>query len=82
MCSAMDIYQVRIEKSGKEKHAARPSEFVNVCCGILIAGSAFGTRTDRRFTYNGNVNLQAGINIISLLSVAVGLPVSSSPLYK
>lgn len=47
---------------------------LHVFCNGHLSGSAFGTRTDRRFTYNGNVNLQAGINIISLLSVAVGLP--------
>jgi hypothetical protein len=31
----------------------------------------------RRFTYTGKVNLHAGTNRIALLSVAVGLPVSS-----
>lgn len=41
-------------------------------------GSAFGTRERRRFTYTGKVNLHAGTNRIALLSVAVGLPVSSS----
>lgn len=41
-----------------------------------IAGSAFGTRVNRKFTYKGDVNLQAGTNKIALLSVAVGLPVS------
>lgn len=39
-----------------------------------LSGSAFGTRVSRKFTYNGNVNLQAGTNKIALLSVAVGLP--------
>ncbi|KAL5563083.1 hypothetical protein UlMin_032830 [Ulmus minor] len=38
------------------------------------SGSAYGTREKRRFTFTGNVNLHAGINKISLLSVAVGLP--------
>nr|XP_023897835.1 beta-galactosidase 3-like [Quercus suber] len=38
------------------------------------SGSAFGTRKKLRFTYTGNVDLKAGANIISLLSIAVGLP--------
>lgn len=39
-----------------------------------LSGSAFGTRENRRFTYKGKINLHAGSNKISLLSVAVGLP--------
>ncbi|PSS21687.1 Beta-galactosidase [Actinidia chinensis var. chinensis] len=39
-----------------------------------LSGSAFGTQESRRFTFTGNVNLNAGTNRISLLSVAVGLP--------
>ncbi|XP_031273825.1 beta-galactosidase 3-like [Pistacia vera] len=39
-----------------------------------LSGSASGTRENRRFTFTGNVNLHAGVNKISLLSVAVGLP--------
>ncbi|KAI3461948.1 hypothetical protein Pfo_018611 [Paulownia fortunei] len=39
-----------------------------------LSGSAFGTRQNRRFTFNGKVNLRAGSNKIGLLSVAVGLP--------
>ncbi|KAF3970309.1 hypothetical protein CMV_005977 [Castanea mollissima] len=39
-----------------------------------LSGSAFGTRKKLRFTFTGNVNLKAGANIISLLSIAVGLP--------
>ncbi|KZV16514.1 Beta-galactosidase 3 isoform 1 [Dorcoceras hygrometricum] len=39
-----------------------------------LSGSAFGTRENRRFTYKGKINLRAGANKISLLSVAVGLP--------
>ncbi|KAK4562615.1 hypothetical protein RGQ29_005210 [Quercus rubra] len=38
------------------------------------SGSAFGTRKKLRFTYTGNLDLKAGANIISLLSIAVGLP--------
>lgn len=41
-----------------------------------MIGSAFGTRKKLRFTYTGNLDLKAGANIISLLSIAVGLPVS------
>lgn len=33
-----------------------------------------------RFTFTGPVNLHAGTNKIALLSVAVGLPVSSLPI--
>ncbi|KAL0432087.1 UNVERIFIED_CONTAM: Beta-galactosidase 3 [Sesamum radiatum] len=40
-----------------------------------LSGSASGTRQNRRFTFNEKVNLRAGSNKISLLSVAVGLPV-------
>ncbi|XP_015892444.3 beta-galactosidase 5-like [Ziziphus jujuba] len=39
-----------------------------------LSGSAHGTRVNRRFTFTGNVNLRAGINKISLLGIAVGLP--------
>ncbi|XP_058190728.1 beta-galactosidase 3-like [Rhododendron vialii] len=39
-----------------------------------LSGSAFGSRKNRKFTFTGKVNLHAGRNIISLLSVAVGLP--------
>lgn len=42
-----------------------------------MIGSAYGTREYRRFTFTGNVNLHAGLNKISLLSIAVGLAVSS-----
>lgn len=44
---------------------------------LLITGSAFGTREDRQITFTGPVNLRAGTNRISLLSIAVGLPVGS-----
>ncbi|KAK4383239.1 Beta-galactosidase 3 [Sesamum angolense] len=39
-----------------------------------LSGSAFGTMEKRRFTFTGKVNLRSGLNKISLLSVAVGLP--------
>ncbi|PQM35742.1 beta-galactosidase 3 [Prunus yedoensis var. nudiflora] len=38
-----------------------------------LSGSAYGTREYRRFIFTGNVNLHAGLNKISLLSIAVGL---------
>ena len=47
---------------------------------VSILGSAFGTREDRRLTFRGPVNLRHGANKIALLSVAVGLPVSSHPI--
>jgi hypothetical protein len=42
---------------------------------FTAAGSAYGTREDRRISYSGNANLRAGTNKIALLSVACGLPV-------
>ncbi|KAL7104604.1 hypothetical protein ACP275_08G256000 [Erythranthe tilingii] len=39
-----------------------------------LSGSAFGTRENRRLTFKEKVNLRAGSNKISLLSVAIGLP--------
>ncbi|KAF2324627.1 hypothetical protein GH714_015730 [Hevea brasiliensis] len=39
-----------------------------------FSGSAFGTRDNRQITFIGSVNLRAGTNRISLLSIAVGLP--------
>ncbi|KAI4325453.1 hypothetical protein MLD38_030853 [Melastoma candidum] len=47
---------------------------VHIFVNGQLSGSAFGTREDRKFTYQGKVNLQAGTNRIALLSVAVGLP--------
>lgn len=44
-------------------------------------GNVFGDLDNPKLTYNGNVNLRAGINKISLLSVAVGLPVSEIALF-
>ncbi|GAB2279505.1 Beta-galactosidase 3 [Dionaea muscipula] len=54
-----------VQSRGHAVHA-----FVN---GQLI-GSAYGTREMRRFTFKEKVNLNAGMNKISLLSIAVGLP--------
>ncbi|RZC44678.1 hypothetical protein C5167_037627 [Papaver somniferum] len=39
-----------------------------------LSGSAYGTRSNRRFAFTGKVNLRAGTNRIALLSIAVGLP--------
>ncbi|KAJ4827478.1 Beta-galactosidase 3 [Turnera subulata] len=39
-----------------------------------LSGSAHGTRESKRFTFKGDVKLQAGRNRVSLLSIAVGLP--------
>lgn len=47
---------------------------------LVIIGSAFGTREQRQFTFTGPVNLHAGTNRIALLSIAVGLPVSTMTL--
>ncbi|KAI3464903.1 hypothetical protein Pfo_021566 [Paulownia fortunei] len=47
---------------------------VHVFINGQLAGSAYGTRVNTRFTFTGPVNLQAGTNKISLLSIAMGLP--------
>ncbi|GAV72117.1 Glyco_hydro_35 domain-containing protein [Cephalotus follicularis] len=54
-----------VESRGHAMHA-----FING----RLSGSAFGTREERRFIFTGNVELHAGRNRISLLSIAVGLP--------
>ena len=43
---------------------------------LLLVGSAYGRMENPKLTFNGNVKLRAGNNKISLLSIAVGLPVS------
>ena len=43
---------------------------------IFITGTVYGGLDNPKLTFSGNVKLRAGINQISLLSVAVGLPVS------
>lgn len=47
----------------------------SIASGLLI-GTVYGGLDNPKVTYTGNVKLRAGINKISLLSVAVGLPVS------
>ncbi|CAL5383523.1 unnamed protein product [Camellia sinensis] len=47
---------------------------VHVFINGQFSGSAHGTREAMRFTFTGPVNLQAGMNRIGLLSMAVGLP--------
>lgn len=42
-----------------------------------VVGAVYGGLENPKLTYSGNVKLRAGINKISMLSVAVGLPVSS-----
>lgn len=46
---------------------------------ILLSGVAYGGITFPKFTFNQTVKLKAGVNKISLLSSAVGLPVSFLP---
>ena len=41
------------------------------------AGTAYAGLEEPRLTFSGNVKLRAGVNKISLLSIAVGLAVSS-----
>ncbi|KAK3008150.1 hypothetical protein RJ639_015129 [Escallonia herrerae] len=58
---------LRVQSAGDGLHV-----FIN---GHL-SGSAFGSRRSRRFNFRGNVNLHSGMNRISLLSIAVGLPLT------
>lgn len=54
------------------------ANYRNKKCNMLLnTGSAFGTREYNKFPYTKDIHLHAGVNKISLLSVAVGLPVSS-----
>lgn len=41
-----------------------------------MVGSRYGTHDNSKFTFTGRINLQAGVNKVSLLSMAGGLPVS------
>ncbi|KAM7259914.1 hypothetical protein ACFE04_015655 [Oxalis oulophora] len=47
---------------------------VHVYINGQLAGSAYGELSNPKLTFSGNVKLNAGVNKISLLSVAVGLP--------
>lgn len=56
---------LKVQSSGHALHV-----FING----QLAGSASGTRENRRFMFSGKTNFNAGANTIALLSVAVGLP--------
>lgn len=43
----------------------------------FLAGTAYGSLEFPKLTFSSGVNLRAGINTITLLSIAVGLPVGS-----
>jgi len=43
----------------------------------MVAGTVYGGLGNPKLTFSDNVNLRVGNNKLSLLSVAVGLPVSS-----
>ncbi|XP_052199504.1 beta-galactosidase-like isoform X2 [Diospyros lotus] len=47
---------------------------VHVFINGQLSGIAYGSLENPKLTYTGNVKLRAGVNKISLLSVAVGLP--------
>jgi len=47
---------------------------LNFC---MIAGTVYGGLGNPKLTFSDNVNFRVGNNKLSLLSVAVGLPVSS-----
>ncbi|XP_021759898.1 beta-galactosidase 3-like [Chenopodium quinoa] len=73
-------YMTSVHVSPSDLHGA-PSLMVDSAGPALhvfvngkFAGSAFGNREDRRLTFKGPVNLHSGMNRITLLSVAVGLP--------
>lgn len=44
---------------------------------LVFAGTVYGSQENPKITFNKPVNLRAGVNKISLLSIAVGLPVCS-----
>ncbi|KAJ8442581.1 hypothetical protein Cgig2_026523 [Carnegiea gigantea] len=74
-------YMNNVEVSQSELRGQSPSLLVessghalHVFINGKLSGSAYGTREDRRFTFQRPVNLRAGVNRIALLSVAVGLP--------
>lgn len=48
----------------------------------LISGTAYGGLEHPQLTFSKNVKLRAGINKLALLSISVGLQVSSLPLLK
>lgn len=43
----------------------------------MNSGTVYGTLESHKLTFSDNVKLRVGNNKISLLSIAVGLPVSS-----
>ncbi|KAE8709509.1 Beta-galactosidase 5 [Hibiscus syriacus] len=52
---------------------------VHIFINGQLAGSAFGTRENRRITFTGKVNLRAGTNKIALLSVVLDCRLVSHP---
>lgn len=42
---------------------------------VILAGTTYGSLDRPKLTFSKGVNLRAGVNKISLLSIAVGLPV-------
>lgn len=47
---------------------------------VCLIGSVYGSLDNPKLSYSGNVKMGVGVNKISLLSVAVGLPVSENDL--
>lgn len=45
---------------------------------MFLSGSAYGGLSHPKLTFSQKIKLHAGVNKLALLSVAVGLPVSSS----
>ncbi|XP_073033996.1 beta-galactosidase-like isoform X1 [Primulina eburnea] len=50
----------------------RPTNLCKISCSVI--GTVYGSLDQPKLTFSRNVNLKVGINKISLLSVAVGLP--------
>ncbi|PKI35189.1 hypothetical protein CRG98_044464 [Punica granatum] len=77
-------YITRVDVSPSEsflREGKKPNLFVqstghalHVFINGQFSGSAFGSRENRGFTFNGPISLHAGTNKIALLSIAVGLP--------
>ncbi|KAL8141206.1 hypothetical protein V2J09_007227 [Rumex salicifolius] len=55
-------------------HVDSAGHALHVFINGKLSGSGFGTRENRRFRFDGPVNLHPGMNRIALLSVACGLP--------
>lgn len=52
--------------------------FQEILLNLFSTGTVYGSLENPKITFKNVVNLRAGLNKISLLSIAVGLPVCST----